>query len=141
MTTIHGFLEIRKYRSQIRNHWASLIRIDDLVEPNNEIFAYIFGIGKTSDSQPLAESRGLPSYESYQLNSDSDKELSITWKEYKKYGNTAHSLTFVTYRELAESGAKRLDLSTGWKSLFAMMDDLCLMNMPEDIRLVVWFDS
>lgn len=124
------------------------------------MFAFLAGVRSDGYCEPLAEQRGLP------------PDANIEIKDMiEKYGESAHSASYLTLRELVEFDYKKIfwdkrvtnkiisDLLPGividerdkceivtyneylGDFFFKHLDELTELGEPDDVRIVFWFDN
>ena len=108
--------------------WSGIIRIDDVVERNDQVCGYFFDVHNPFD-ETLAGRRGMPPQVSREVQNDAgnlDSPAAASW---------------VLWSELRGcEWQSRFDLPEGWRLLFALMERLAMQYGGERVRLVVWFD-
>jgi len=94
---IHGFVEIVKYPRSSPDWWTSVVEIDSLVGRNYGMFGLLFNQRNNDNYKPTQEyPKGLPDY-------GTSKDESTTYKESERWGEDAHSHTWISYKDLKEN--------------------------------------
>jgi hypothetical protein len=128
-------------------YWVGVVKIDSLVERNYGMFGSLFGHRNVGGFAPIAAGRGLPDDASdvaqYQLLDHGGRERTwISWEEIKAINWEEEGEEETLYGQDLGRRVQRKDaLTSGWATLFTLMEDLADAIGPGKVRLVVWFDS
>lgn len=143
-TDIHGWVEV----NQGYSHWQQVIKLggsSNFIGRNYPVFAYLFGVRNEYGVEPLFCGRGMPENPAYN-----------TSHEYRSGGDGYHGTSYATWAEIVakvdfkmQRGILWRDQEIGltevfsddWLTLFKLMEVLAQWSGPENVRLVVWFDS
>ena len=149
---IRGWVIVNQGKISNRNFWCPIVKIDNLIHRNYDMFGCLFGVSNYANFKPIAEGRSLPkdldSLYTF-LRSESEDFYSTTWinwKEIKKINWDEKSEKPITnkkvYWRVKGKKIQRKDaLSSDWKLLFDLMKRLAKDYGDENIRLVVWFSG
>lgn len=141
---IHGWVEARPFAtSKISDDWYSYINAENVLGRNYDMFAKLFGVRLEVVEQrsgqkviSIASQRGLPEYGKYQKDSPH-----VTIDDYREWEGDAHSVSWISYKELQKALLENDFHDDRMKALFEMMTSLSKLYGEENVRLVVWFDN
>lgn len=81
------------------NWWNPVIRIDDIVGRNYDMFGLLFGVRNYANYDAIAENRGTPEYEEWQLKNEDESKV-LTQEDSEEWGVDGHSHTWMLYSEI-----------------------------------------
>jgi hypothetical protein len=110
--------------------WSAVIRIDDIVDRNYDLYGYFFSVYKHPDNA-IASRRGLPAQLSEQVEAETEDPTSLLT-----------AVTWILWSEILVSDWQaNIKLSPGWSLLFTLMEQLATDYGNTRVRLVIWFDD
>jgi hypothetical protein len=113
--------------------WEAVVKIDDIVERNYRVYGFLFGVhDPTHLYTAVAGRRGLPPHVSQEVRQAVGDDDDVVQS----------AATWMLWSEMQASNWRAtIELSTGWKILFTLMQDLADQYSEQRVRLVIWFDQ
>lgn len=97
---VHGWIEIRPYKTVDPKFWTSVIKIDNIVGRNYDMFGLLFGVRNYCNFKPIAEGRGMPKYAEHQKKDDEEDNRSYAQIESDDLDVDGHSHTWISQSEI-----------------------------------------
>jgi len=117
---IHGYVEIVKYPRSSPDWWTSVIEIDSLVGRNYGMFGLLFNQRNNDNYKPTQEyPQGLPKYKF--------PEESTTFKESERWGEDAHSHSWISYKDLKENTDWNQEVTSNYICFYEPQNDGTLL--------------
>lgn len=131
---IHGWVECKS--QYLTHHWYGVVDIEPLIHRDYAAFGLLFGV-RDHDYPPVAQHRGLPEHASTRSREESasDDYHSHSWISYQEMKDAPLFSTLEQYVWWKEADRPQ------WHALLTIMDTLAVLEGPEHVRLVVWFDN
>ncbi|MGH7868712.1 MAG: hypothetical protein ACREP9_14050 [Candidatus Dormibacteraceae bacterium] len=142
-TDIMGWAEVQ---TPELGRWFGVVYVRSLVERNYSLFGCLFGYRQQCDAEPLAPNRGIPDSMSREVRRDLERVIpGATWVSWSELADVVTSGTSSDRDGQSEHEALRQtigeSMTPGWNTLFQFMRILAERYGPDQVRLVVWFDS
>jgi hypothetical protein len=146
-TDISGWVEVIHERSDGYRQWLGVIKIDWVVDRSYGMFGNLFGHRNEGEFAPIAASRGLPA--------DASDEVQYALVYYNVVDPTWilwSEITAIDWEEEGQSDTiggvefghrvrREETLTSGWSTLWDLMEVLADRYGDSNVRLTVWFDQ